>query len=307
MDKIYNDVLIILQKTVSNWEALNFNIKLGVVIGIIVVLLGGLYIGLIHVDVSNTGKLLWNSRSYRYIDIKPQEDYMSLIKPEGALVSTKVVTIDNQTINISYATDPKAQEIINEIGIHRLIDPIKLAEYATKKVNSILFNKEQIVYRDIKMFFNETTEKEHAGAFVKFTTGEIFFNWSFIKNRYENMTKDDFINYYVGLYIHELAHTFGIHGSNDRLRENAAEYVRMIAGFQPSTWKVTASNKELPTELYGAEGAYFLYWIEDKYPGFIKRLVDDGFSSDENKYYQEHTGRSLKDLWKEFQGVLYVL
>lgn len=304
----YKKILLLAEKLSIKWNSLDVNIRILIGLSSIIVVFALIYIFAVHVKFSNTGKLLWVSRSYRYIDIKPKEDYMSIIKPDNSdMVASKVVTIEGQAITISYETEPKAQEIINEIGIHKLIDPIKLAEYATKKVNSILFVKDKIVFKDIKMFFNETNENEHAGAVVR-DGNQIIFNWTFIKKMYENMTKDDFLVYYVGLYVHEMVHTFGIAAYNsDRLRENTAEYIRMVAGFQPSTWKVTASNKDLPTEQYGAEGAYFLYWVENKYPGFIKLVSEGEFGPDENKYYRTHTGRSVQDLFHEFKSVLYVL
>ena len=64
-------ITIILQK---NWAGLNFNTKFVIILSFIVVLFLALYIPLVHVNVSNTGKLLWDSKSYRYIDIKNVRD-----------------------------------------------------------------------------------------------------------------------------------------------------------------------------------------------------------------------------------------
>ena len=300
-------ITIILQKILKNWVGLNSNTKFVIILSLTAVLFIALYIPLVHLSISNTGKLLWVSNSYRYIDIKPQEDYMPLIKQDGNSINPSNFTLNGQNITISYAIDPEAQNIINEIGIHKIVDPIKLALYSTKKVKSILFDKNNETYKNVNMVFNINNLNPYAGAYVE-SSDIINFNLSFIKKIYENTTKEDFMTYYIGLYIHEISHLYLDFGSkNSRLRENISEYIRMITGFQPSTWRVNSSNKELPTEEYGAEGAYFLYWIEDNYPGFIKKIIEDNLESDENTYYQEHTGKSIKDLFKEFQKVLFVL
>lgn len=329
MDNLKNSLLVtienlkkFIQHIIILWNGFSFNIKLAISIYSILFLTSIIYIYFIHIEYSNTGKILWNSYSYKYIDIRPKEDYMSLLKPDGNVITKKIINLDSSNIELSYSIEADAKLILDSIGILNIIETMKVLEYALKKAKFIMLGKnKKFRYNTINVIFKKTNElSKFAGGYT--LLGNMYINCEFIKAIYNERTKEDFIKYYIGLFIHEFTHMilypqYSI-ATNDiiQISENLCEYIRLVSGYGLNNWYLKKSLNHIPTEKYGPEGSYFIYYMESKYPGFVNTIlhfVEPTIDSQTNTEYStdtlnvlhlKHTGKTLKDNWKEFQNEL---
>jgi hypothetical protein len=275
---------------------------------------------LVHIEYSNTRALLWNPRPYKYIDIQPKEDYMNLLKPDGSTpVTKKTIYLDGSSVELSYSVNYEAVSILDSMGIMNNIETMKVLEYALKKAKTIMLGKDKKFRYDIvTVTFRKTNElSKYAGAYT--LGGSLYVNCEFLKAIYGERTKEDFIKYYIGLFIHEFTHMvlypqyFNVTSDIITISENLCEYVRLVSGYGLNNWYLRKSSKEGPTEKYGPEGAYFVYYIEKNYPGFVNAILlfvepilyTAVYSTATlNDLIFKHTGRTLKDLWASFQNEL---
>jgi len=107
----------------------------------------------------------------------------------------------------------------------------------------------------------------------------------------------------IGMVIHELMHVVQAYPPSKAgwLVEGIADYVRYYQ-FEPdkkSKWRIT--DKSSYKDGYGVT-ASFLAWLERmKHPGIVVKLnAALRTSKYEDGLFEEHTGRSLDDLWAEF-------
>jgi hypothetical protein len=109
----------------------------------------------------------------------------------------------------------------------------------------------------------------------------------------------------VGAVIHEMCHVVQKYQSNQPpswVTEGIADYVRWF-DFEPENRhpRVDHPDKAKYTDSYQTTAAFF-YWIsKNKDPKFVTKM---NAAARQGKYkpelFQEYTGKSLDDLWKEF-------
>lgn len=289
----------------------SYNSILGISLSILFISLIIFHIIYFHVEISNTGKLLWNPRSYKYIDIKPKENYLELLKPDESNIKTKEITVGVNKITLSYQINDDTQPFFKLLNSK--IDQIKLLEYAYRKCFEIMHDKDHPVQsnKNIKLTFKTSSDKGNAGKYAgAYTSADdnIVANNEYLQTIYEETTEKEFIIYYIGLIIHEMSHVLSIDFNDNTerkiiIRENISEYIRTIAGFQRDSWNVTKTYDTTPKP-YGAHGVFFLYWINEKYPGFLQKLIQDMYLNKELETHKDITGKTQEELFSEFQKEL---
>lgn len=312
-ETVRKNITVLIESITKYMNSLTYNPKLAITLSIAFVIIIVLHIVILHIEISNTGKLLWNPRSYQYIKITPKEDYLQLLKPDGSNLKSKEITMGSDKITLSYEKKDDSQSFFKLLDSK--IDQIKLLEYAYRKCFGIVYDKNQPIThnRNIKLMIGIFRDKDNggfAGAYVG-DDKNMYTNNEFIQAMYEDTTEDEFIIYYIGLIIHEMTHIFNLFRITTitgkmRFGEHIAEYVRLVSGFQRNTkyWKVTKTSETVPPP-YGAYGSYFLYWLNEKYPGFIQKLMSDMYlEGDVIETHKTITGKSEEELFAEFQKEL---
>lgn len=272
----------------------------------------------IFVKFSNNGSLIWKSYPIKYIDIEAPADINFIIeKDSGPVITKKILNVNGKEITLTYSNNENIP-LFNILT--KKIDHMKLLEYSLRTVIKILYgSSDKFRPENISVSFNKKTNNEFAGANTVIYDNSNYLiqtNFEFIEKIYNNTDYHEFIIYYVGLFIHEFVHVFlGIHDPNVslndsdnfyRIQENIPEYVRMISGFLNPNFYLRKSNKKLPTFQYGAEGAYFMHWLNTNYPGtiikFIKNLSINVKTTDQ--LLLEISGKTLQQLFADFQNDL---
>lgn len=264
--------------------------------------------------ISNTGALLIRKYPKKYINIRPPRDIMKVIGSNKLVPVTdsKNIVVNGKQINISYNITEKIQ-LLEKIS--KTIDSLLLIEYAIRSVINVLYGNSNAVYKNVKIEFKQRVSKEdtYAGASVNYSGSDyntIIYNFEFIEKIYAETDSYEFLIYYIGLIIHELVHHFiqvnPVDEDHIRISENIAEYIRMSLGYLNPNFYLYKSNKILPTEHYGTEGAYFMYWLNTSYPGILNELINFVMTNNitlEQVLYN-YTKKTHKELFAEFNKIL---
>jgi hypothetical protein len=267
-------------------------------------------------EKSNTGKLISINRGIRYIKVSPVENYFDILKSEVnniPLKSNKIIKINNKPIDIGYEFLEKTNDFVN--NLNKRFDPMKLLEFGLRKaVEKIYGNNDEFIPYKVRMISEKTPRDVYAGAAVGHW--DIYLNYDFIRKIYEDTNSYDFDMYYIGLIIHECVHILmnfekyrGPYESEDtiRIEENLAEYVRFSTGYYPLNKQYLAkSSKPKPTEKYGPEGAWFMYWLGKTYPGILTKLIPFSrrYIKSLDSLYIKETGKTEAQLFSEFNEEL---
>ena len=267
---------------------------------------------------SNTGRIIPINNHIKYIDVSPNENYTELLKSERDIPdsASKDIIIGDNVVTLKYTIESPGDFIKK---INKRFNPMKLLEFCFIKTIGLVYGPDiREATRNIHFILRSHPvgdQDKYAGARTFLIKGVhvIDTNFDFISKIYAETTQYDFDMYYIGLLIHEISHTLkdnfcnGPYFEQSRrlLMENLSEYFRFVSGYyRKDRMFLLKSKKQKVSEYYGPEGAWFIYWLttinKDILPDL--HLYSRGYIKD--PVYVKHTGKTEKQLWKEFQKVL---
>ena len=107
----------------------------------------------------------------------------------------------------------------------------------------------------------------------------------------------------LGILAHELTHVWQNDGKKTLpsfLIEGIADLVRLELGYIPDHWSNHVTSRTKWDEGYHTT-AYFLKFVNTKYPGsikaFNKNLANNRYNQ---RWFEEHTGNNLESLWNMY-------
>lgn len=108
---------------------------------------------------------------------------------------------------------------------------------------------------------------------------------------------------FIAIMHHEMTHFYQSSNVNAPgwIIEGMADYVRLRAGL---FYNLTRKKGGSYTEGYGPAG-FFLLYIDDKYPGFIKQVelnLHAPATTWDPNFFQKKTGKNVDQLWAEYQA-----
>lgn len=285
------------------------------VIIMITLLLVLIFVGLF--ERSNTGVLIQKNVNKRYIDVDPIKDYLELLKPDDK--SWDRLSINSYPIKIveevKYTND-----FINMLNSRYNL--VKLVNFSLRKASE-RFNGTDIYIKipyelTVKVIDPSTIDEanKYAGGTFDNRDMTLTMNYSFIKTIYNETNQFDFDMYYIGLVIHECCHFLMVTnlgpnkqtGEMIRIEENLCEYVRFSTGYyMKSKMFLKKSNKQRPSEQYGAEAGFFIYWLGKNHNGILKELFlfcKGRFKGNLDDFYKQRTNKTEIELFAEFQNQL---
>lgn len=242
---------------------------------------------------------------------RPQKELLSIIGPKTPTLKEVSFFVNGNPFTIRLEIQ-NSHPLFEKLRV--VIDHISMLEFAlTNSIKAIYGDaKFETDYRDIliKIRYPIDDNVYFAGAFVNFENpSSITTNFDFISKIYEQLPNDyEFFKYYIGLFVHEFTHLMlpsqvpFIEPNRVRITENICEYARLVSGFRTSGWSFTVTNKELPTESYGAEGAYFIYYLKKTYPEFLSKIIKEFFTTQRtfDDILLQYTNKNQKQLWYDF-------
>jgi hypothetical protein len=299
------------------------NTFLVIIISTVLIIIGTVLFFVYAIKTTNTGKIIWKTYPIRYLEIPPPANLMEIIGYKGSepqkKEDSKELTINGKKIIISYITEgsiPLLDKIDKEI------DKLALIEYSVETIATILYGQSSnFALENIKIQysqkFDNSDNKYYSGAQELHSPDNksvsvIQTNFSFIEEIYAETDHDEFLEYYIGLFMHEITHSFLMPDldsnsveddeNRSRISENISEYIRLVAGFMRYK-DLGMLNKTLPTEKYGAEGAYYLYFLQNKYPGILSKLIHYTIKLDKtlDNTLIDYTGKTNEELFAEFK------
>jgi hypothetical protein len=290
-------------------------IALGFVSIMVTLLFVLVFVGLF--EKSNTGVLIPKSINKRYIDVDPKEDYLTLLKKDEKIWNN--LSINSYPIKI--ALDNQYTDDFIKM-LNDRYDTVKLMNFALKKASERIngdniYNKILYVI-NVRVINPENVPEsgKYAGGTFDRRDNTLTMNYGFIKGMYGQTNQFDFDMYYIGLFIHECSHflmekRIGPNKPTEemlRIEENLCEYVRFSSGYyMKSKMFLKKSNKSRPTEDYGAEAGFFMYWLGKNHPGILKQLFlfsKGRFKENLDEFYIRNVGKTEVQLFSEFQQLL---
>jgi hypothetical protein len=110
-------------------------------------------------------------------------------------------------------------------------------------------------------------------------------------------------NDFIGVMHHEIAHYYQVNtsGAPGWIIEGMADFVRFKSGYNSLNPRSKGgSYKDGYTNT-----AYFLWYLDDKYPNFVRQIELDlhgPSNSWDPNYFPNKTGKTVDDLWDEYQA-----
>ncbi|KAF2760626.1 BSP-domain-containing protein [Pseudovirgaria hyperparasitica] len=146
---------------------------------------------------------------------------------------------------------------------------------------------------------------------VAYTTGlqiddahkEIHFNTRYI----EQVSLSRLAEELTGVIVHEMVHCYqhnGLGTAPGGLIEGIADWVRLQAGLAPPHWKKEAGGR---WDAGYQHTGYFLDYLEQRFGrGTVMRVNErlKGRRYEEKEFWQDVVGKSVKDLWADYQQKL---
>lgn len=229
------------------------------------------------------------------------------LSPEGKTI-TNVFIYNYNKYTITENIEPETSGMLKDIL--KVVNPTLMITYCSKKVLDLLYGN--IVPSDRPKNISITFTNTPIISAMAYAMGPgITYSIPGLLDVYKSVGKDiiKIKNEMVGVMMHELTHVFQYgQYSNQLYTEGIAEYVRMSSGFVVD-WPGEIPDKS-PTfnTPYGAVPAYFLIWLNNKYPGIIIEL-NKSFKTTFNvsnviKTYTNNVYSNIDTLWVEYQTKL---